>query len=61
VLVLPLTPATDPDDGPGEGLVDVVRHRLSGLPGERPLPTVAHYDQLLTRGPASTEPGPATG
>ncbi len=52
VLALPVTPADGPgDDGPGdEGLGDVVRHRLAGLPGERPLPSVAHYDQLLTRG-----------
>jgi transposase len=62
VLVLPITPVTDPGDGPGdgpgdEGLADVVRHKLAGLPGERPLPSVAHYDQLLTRGSASTGRG----
>lgn len=78
VLRLPVTPATEPQDGPDdgpdgprdgphdEGLADVVRHQLAGLPGERPLPSVAHYDQLLTQGPAhagrrTPEPGLPTG
>ena len=38
---------------------DIVRRTLAGLPGERPLPSLAHYDQLLTRPtPDVTEPGP---
>jgi transposase len=38
------------DAGPvGAGLADEVRRQLAALPGERPLPSVAHYDQLLTR------------
>jgi len=35
-------------DGLADGLADVVRRQLAGLPGERPLPSVDHYDQLLT-------------
>ena len=36
-------------DGLADGLINVVRRQLAGLPGERPLPSVDHYDQLLTR------------
>lgn len=64
VLVLPLTPGREPDPGEGaqgEEPGDVIRHRLAGLPGERPLPSVAHYDQLLTRGPGTPVPDPVTG
>ncbi|HET9005815.1 MAG TPA: IS21 family transposase [Actinomycetes bacterium] len=68
VLVLPVKPATGPAENPAEepaaeGLTDLVRHKLAGLPGERPLPSVAHYDQLLTRRPTRTDPGttPQTG
>lgn len=42
-------PADAAADGSTDGLADVVRQHLAGLPGERPLPSVAHYDQLLTR------------
>jgi len=38
----------EPADGLADGLIDVVRRQLAGLPGERPLPSVDHYDQLLT-------------
>jgi hypothetical protein len=70
VLTLPrtgtATPNTGPSgDGPGgdgagdeqqAGMAEVVVAKLAGLPGERPLPSVAHYDQLLSHGPVS---GPA--
>jgi transposase len=55
VLTLPVWPGPDDSDGPGNGpgdgphtqqLTDV----LAGLPGERPLPCLAGYDQLLSRG-----------
>jgi transposase len=66
VLHLPVTPLTQPGDGPGDGLDDergdpseAVRAQLAGLPGERPLPSVAHYDQLLTRHPARHPARPA--
>jgi hypothetical protein len=49
-------------DGDGDGVDDIVRRKLAGLPGERPLPSVAHYDQLLTRPtPGLTEPHPPAG
>lgn len=63
VLRLPSPPAGEPADEPGsepggepagEGLADVMRHKLAGLPGERPLPSVAHYDELLARGSAGS-------
>ena len=60
VIALPLgqadpvdAPDTTPDapaDAPGEAPADL-QARLAGLPGERPLPSVAHYDQLLTHNP----------
>jgi hypothetical protein len=31
--------------------------KLAGLPGERPLPSVAHYDQLLSAGSARSVRG----
>lgn len=67
VLALPVTPTpatTEPgevsgDEPADEGLADVVRRQLAGLPGERPLPSVDHYDQLLAcpgRHPAGDSP-----
>lgn len=66
VLTLPLTPGTPATDEPLDptaattgGTADVndvdevIRRRLAGLPGERPLPSVAHYDQLLSGPPTS--------
>jgi hypothetical protein len=44
-----------------------VRRKLAGLPGERPLPSLAHYDQLLLSGGstparvAAPEPTPPAG
>ena len=61
VLTLPLPTSHGVSDGqPGE----VVRRKLAGLPGERPLPSLAHYDQLLSAGPAPghvAEPAPPAG
>ncbi|HEX2073861.1 MAG TPA: hypothetical protein VHF92_08760, partial [Geodermatophilus sp.] len=73
VLTLPLAAPATPNDGPGdpadhetadgaadERLIDVaevVLQKLAGLPGERPLPSVAHYDQLLSAGPARSARG----
>jgi hypothetical protein len=72
VLQLPRTattaatgPGDEPDgpDTPDQGqLAEAVRERLAALPGERPLPSVDHYDQLLTHGTDRTtrsggEPG----
>jgi hypothetical protein len=62
VLTLPVWPGPEDSDGPGDGpgdgphtqqLTDV----LAALPGERPLPCLAGYDQLLSRG----APGPGAG
>ena len=69
VLALPLAatepadrPTTEPGDEPGDGsLAEVVRARLAGLPGERPLPSVAHYDHLLTGGATHTANSTAEG
>lgn len=41
-----------------------LRARLAGLPGERPLPSVAHYDQLLAHPQTPSgegDPAPSTG
>jgi transposase len=70
VHALPLGPAVPPAvTGPGQvsaeepvddGPAVAVRRRLAGLPGERPLPSVDHYDQLLAhpdRRPAGAGPG----
>lgn len=51
VLALPLTTdpvLAEPDEVCGDGLAEVVRRQLAALPGERPLPSVGHYDQLLS-------------
>ncbi|WP_198954462.1 hypothetical protein [Kineosporia sp. R_H_3] len=53
VLALPTTapdPTTATAEDAAEDIDAVVRRRLAGLPGERPLPSVAHYDQLLSDG-----------
>ena len=52
-------------DGAGDGagderqadMAEVVLQKLAGLPGERPLPSVAHYDQLLSGGSARSAHG----
>ncbi len=67
VIVLPVrsNPSTGPCD-PGEAadqnehnvddaVVDISR-RLAALPGQRPLPSLAHYDDLLTRPTEATGP-----
>lgn len=50
--------------GPGPDVTGL-RARLAGLPGERPLPSVAHYDQLLARSHSPSggegDPAPSTG
>jgi transposase len=65
VLTLPVAEGPNeraevPPDGPGDhaagDLAEAVRRRLAGLPGERPLPSIAHYDQLLARDGADTPP-----
>jgi len=74
VLSLPLALAAEPTaTGPGqvsgeepadEAQALAVHRRLAGLPGERPLPSVDHYDQLLghpDRRPAEPEPGAGPG
>lgn len=74
VLALPFAPAaeptlTRPGEATGQEQADqaqaiAVHRRLAGLPGERPLPSVDHYDQLLAhpdRRPAGPEPGAAPG
>ena len=70
VLPLPIVPAAEPTvtgagEACGQELADeaqtvAVRRRLAGLPGERPLPSVDHYDQLLTR-PDRRSVGPEPG
>jgi len=45
----------------GGDLAQAVRRKLADLPGERPLPSVAHYDQLLTHNPTGTGPGTPAG
>lgn len=55
VAAQPVDASVDPPAGDNvDDLADTMRTRLAGLPGERPLPSVAHYDQLLTRDPAGT-------
>jgi transposase len=78
VLTLPLPTPTPhgtsddtsdatPDGTSDEQLTQVVRRKLAGLPGERPLPSLAHYDQLLLSGGstparvAAPEPTPPAG
>jgi hypothetical protein len=72
-LPAPATPNDGPGDpadheagdeaGDGAGderqadMAAVVLQKLAGLPGERPLPSVAHYDQLLSSGPARSAHG----
>lgn len=47
VLRLPIDQPIEHPVGPDDGLETVQRH-LAGLPGERPLPSVSHYDDLLS-------------
>jgi hypothetical protein len=65
VLTLPLQPPPPSNqDSPtldGDDAAQVMRHKLAGLPGERPLPSVAHYDQLLTGGTSTSAGAPETG
>src|SRR5918995_2642509 len=73
VLTLPLPATAMPNDGLGDpadhetadgagderqaDVAEVVLQKLAGLPGERPLPSVAHYDELLSGGSARSARG----
>lgn len=73
LATLPLPAPATPNDGPADpadhgadhGAADeqqtdvagAVLQKLADLPGERPLPSVAHYDELLSGGPARSARG----